>query len=136
MFKSLEHILDEPNQLEYLQFNQLKRAIPKHWVNCIKEQKIIKLEKFIYYKNLPNFKLKTKDFYDHIIDMKYKQPINEMKWNNDFIELLPTDNELWNKIYKNSFTTIRDTHIQSLQHKLIHRIINCNKKLLDWKIIN
>ena len=45
-----------------------------------------------------------------------------------------TDQDIWPTIYSIPFRTVRETSLQSLQYKVIHYIINCQKKLCDWKI--
>ena len=40
----------------------------------------------------------------------------------------------WTKIYKLPFKICRDTYIQTLQYKILHRVLNCNYNLYLWKI--
>ena len=42
--------------------------------------------------------------------------------------------ESWETIFSCFFSCLRGTHIQSFQFKILHNIINCNKKLFDMKI--
>ena len=42
--------------------------------------------------------------------------------------------DVWAKIFQRSYQTVRETKLQSLQFKIIHRIINCNKNIFDVKI--
>lgn len=46
----------------------------------------------------------------------------------------PRPTNLWNRIYSLSFKTQREVKIQSLQYKLLHRIIPCNVYLHRIKI--
>jgi len=41
---------------------------------------------------------------------------------------------LWEDIFCTSFRTTRETKLQSLQFKLIYRVIPCAKRLYDWKL--
>ena len=52
------------------------------------------------------------------------------KWN----ERLQRQEEEWADIFTRTFKVVRETKFQSFQFVLIHRILNCNKKLYDMKI--
>ena len=44
------------------------------------------------------------------------------------------NDEVMENYFRLPFYTVRETKIQSFQYKIIHRIINCNKKLYEMKI--
>lgn len=41
----------------------------------------------------------------------------------------------WSQIYISPYISNRETKIQALQYKILHRVINCNYNLYKWKII-
>ena len=49
---------------------------------------------------------------------------------------MEASDDIWANIFKLPFNTIEETKIQSFQFKIIHRIINCNKKVFDMKLID
>ena len=42
--------------------------------------------------------------------------------------------EEWTAVFLRPYICLRETKMQSFQYKIIHSIINCNKKLCDMKI--
>ena len=61
----------------------------------------------------------------------YNPPISQNNW----IESYPfLEAASWIDIYKLPFAVCRDTYIQSLQYKILHRYFNCNSNLFKWKI--
>jgi hypothetical protein len=78
----------------------------------------------------------NKDIYSKKIMGLYRIPKHVERWEEDFPGLKEMDSEFWANIYKNSFQYCRETKLQSLQYRLINRIINCQQKLMQWKIIN
>ena len=66
----------------------------------------------------------TNTLYRQFIRYKYKKPAGITKWNATATGQIWDDE--WSNIFQRSYQTLRETKIQSLQFKIIHRIINCN----------
>ena len=51
-------------------------------------------------------------------------------------KMFPFDDVImeWADIFTRTFKVVRKTKLQSFQFKLVHRVINCNKKVFDMKI--
>ena len=82
-------------------------------------------------KKLPISQSETKLFYQYFIDEKTQPPVCIEKMKKIYPDI---KNEEWNEILKHPFLITRETKLQTFQYKIIHRIINCNKKLYDMKI--
>jgi hypothetical protein len=59
-----------------------------------------------------------------------------LKWEDDIPNMKMLDELNWRNIYMNPYYAVRETKLQSLQYKLIYRIINCQYKLHTWNIID
>ena len=82
----------------------------------------------------PLAKLKCKDLYWHLIQQKTHTPSAVNKWITTFPVLKEASDEVWSRIFKMPFNSIRETKYQSFQYKIVHRIIACNKWLCNIKI--
>ena len=74
----------------------------------------------------------TNILYNQFIKNKYVKPAGLQKWQSISPGLIPE--EEWPDILRWPYQCLRETKLQSLQSKIIHRIINCNKKLFDMKL--
>ena len=74
----------------------------------------------------------TNILYNQFIKNKYIKPAGSQKWHSISPGLIPE--EEWPDILKRPYRCERETKLQSLQFKLIHRIINCNKKTFWYEI--
>ena len=115
-------------------------AIPRKW------KKLYTLSKNVFIRNytediqvLSNnnrriklVEMKCKDFTILFLDKISQQPAAEEKWNEIF-----TPNLLdWHVYYKLPYVVTRDTGLQSLQYKIIHRIFPCNYWLSIWNNVS
>ena len=78
--------------------------------------------------------MKCKDFYWEFINKIVITPAAERKWTEIFPKL--EEANIWPRIYKMAFTVTRETYVQSLQYRLIHRILPTNKWLFNIKILD
>ena len=67
--------------------------------------------------------------------MKYVTPTSVLKWKT-LHEDFDMSEEEWTDVFLRPYICLRETKLQSFQYKIIHRIINCNKKLFDMRIEN
>ncbi len=74
----------------------------------------------------------TKNIYDILILNKYVKPTALDKWQGIYC----IEENDWSDIFKLCYFCSRETKLQSLQFKIVHRIIPCKKWLHDQKVIN
>ena len=115
-----------------LHYHSLVAAIPLHWKGKKKT-----LEKTVS----PNFdKLKCKTFksrtiYTALIKAVSSFPENTVaKWN-EYLGL-DLDNEAWQSIFQNLYTTSMSAQLRALQYKILHRTLATNRMLHIWNIID
>ncbi len=72
------------------------------------------------------------NIYDILILNKYVRPTALDKWQGIYC----IEENDWSHIFKQCYFCSRETKLQSLQFKIMHRIIPCKKWLLDQKVIN
>ena len=128
-------------QCNFLESLQIRHGIPLTWrglltrhenqcANCdIVDDVYVRINN----KKVPISQSETKLFYQYFIAEKSQLPVCIEKWKEIYPEI---KNEEWNEIFKHPFRITRETKLQTFQYKIIHRIINCNKKLYDMKIKN
>ena len=125
----------------FIDILKLRQYLPFDWkqminnasdtvVNKCDNNLIIILNK----KRISIAKTKCKDYYWHIINRNEHIPTSKTSWEKIYPQFKTADLDTWPRIYKLAFTTTRETLLQSLQYKIIHRIIACNKWLCDIKI--
>ena len=75
--------------------------------------------------------MSNKIVYNSYINRLYCTPKSQEKWieNYPFLETLD-----WKSIYTIPYVANKETFIQSLQYKILHRYFNCNYNLHIWKI--
>lgn len=145
-FKDIGKFCQDNNiKYNFLQIIRLRKAIPVEWLSVISTS---------FHKNLsidpPNslLMLKTdkkcidicnskggsisKKIYNYIIETKVVQPTAVGRWH----EIFEIDTEDWPRIYSLPYVASRDTKLQSMQYKIIHRIISCQKWLYNQKVSN
>ena len=133
-----EFIRKYGGKCNFLQFQRLKKAIPKHWLDAISNSSVVNFTdtETVCYCKIQNKMIdvrivNTKMFYDMLIKMKYVKPTAIYRWNGLF-EIHDTD---WESILKLPYTATRETKLQSFQFKVIHRIIACKKWLYMQNIL-
>ncbi len=62
------------------------------------------------------------------------QPICIKQWTEYFPSFRNGDILIWHRIFKLSFSLIRETRLQTFYYLLIHRVIPCNKWLCNKKV--
>ena len=120
----------------FLNSLQIRLSLPMEWRQLIRNKlgknKINEPFVSLSGRLVPLCDTETNTLYKQFIEYKYKKIAGITKWNATATGQI-SDNE-WSNIFQRSYQTLRETKIQSLQFKIIHRIINCNKKLFDMKI--
>ena len=65
-----------------------------------------------------------------------REPTCINKWKECYPHFLEVDVNIWSNIFKQAFTITRETALQTFQYKIIHRLIVCQKKLWDMKLVD
>ena len=117
----------------FIQIQRLKKAIPPEWCSLIRSQRNgphsgcpsnITL-KFKDDSSINVLVSTTKCIYDAMVLSRYVKPTAVTRWTEAFN--LSEDN--WKNIIRLSDSASRETKLQSLQYKIIHRILPCKKWL-------
>lgn len=125
--------LDELNQLynvnwNFLNYLKLRLAIPLHWRHMLGDPHHKDVLTNNLSAKLANLKtLRTKDLYWILISKNYdtvSKPKPQIHWEEKYN--IETDD--FKYIYMLPYKSIRLTEIQTLQYKILYRIVNCN----DW----
>ena len=124
----------------FLQTMQVHKAIPSNWIIQINNHSstlppsnhTLKLRINNNIKELKS--TSCKDFYWHLINNTNHKPSCINKWQTTYPLLNSTNNLEWKKIFNHAFLICRDTRIQTLQYKIIHRTIACSHWLMNIKI--
>ena len=77
-------------------------------------------------------KAKSKDFYNEFVELKLESPVSCGRW---FTEYNLPEEVFYNSLILAKRST-QEPKLVSLQFKIIHDIVNCNKNLFKWKISN
>ena len=77
-------------------------------------------------------KAKSKDFYNEFVELKLESPVSCGRW---FTEYNLPEEVFYNSLVLAKRST-QEPKLVSLQFKIIHDIVNCNKNLFKWKISN
>ena len=120
-----------------LTYNSLKDAIPPPWRNLLKQTVI--LHHAITSEEEPHLRLsnnepkplsllKNKTVYWHFVKQNNVTPNCVEKW-----ELIYDTNFAWKNIFRLSSDVTRNTRLQSLQYKILHRIYPCNYWISKWE---
>lgn len=144
LFYSHDELQDKYHiEVTFLNALQIRHCIPLEWRSVIKsvntctcledQNKVICV---LNGNKMPMSSLSCKLLYGFFVQHKQRLPACINKWTQDFPKFVEAADDLWENIFKLPFNTIEETKIQSFQFKLIHRIINCNKKLFDMKLID
>ncbi len=125
-------------QCNWLEYNGIVTAIPKDWINEIKNTNNVD---FIGIKNdvlsilidekVVDIRQTTcKQIYSHAVRMKADRPTCYYKWEESYY-YATFDWELINAI---PYQCTSETYLQSLQYKIIHRFFPCKTNLYVWSL--
>ena len=124
-------------ECNFLQPLRIRKAISQEWITAITSSSIVENEK-------ANLVIKTgesisyicnstsKMIYEEIVLSRYIRPTALNRW----LENFEIDEVDWPNIFKQAFMTTRETKLQTLQYKILHRIIPCQKWLFDQRVIS
>jgi len=132
-FKNIKDVNNSFNvNLNIMQYNTLKDAVPASWRLLLKQSKPINVATEIKVKTKSIFKIfKTitnKEVYWEFINRISKRGTAMSKWEQRY-DLIEFD---WNEIFCNCYKVARETTLQSLQYQILHRFYPCNAILGIW----
>ncbi len=81
-------------------------------------------------------KVTCKEFYLQLINIDVHNPSSVKNRSSQYPIFKETSTNVWPRIFKLPFITIRDTKIQTFQYRLIQKTIPCNKWVHNIKIKN
>ena len=126
-----------------MKYNALKRVIPKEWKTILKTQETIPINEnninrtchlLIRINNIWKHieSVTSKNIYIKTILGNIQPPTVVDTWINiyPFLEVVE-----WPNIFTLASKITGKPYLQSLQYKVINRILNCNDKLYKWKIV-
>ena len=117
-----------------MNYNSLKSAIPKEWIQSIKPTDINSFEEIttinLSINGKPKLlhKVKCKDLYNIFVLEKYTIPTAIHKW-----ESIYSNHAFeWEDIFHLPYKLCRETSLQSVQYKILSRYIPCKANLHRW----
>ena len=122
-----------------LRAHRIKKAIPSDWLATIASPEQPQLNTSTNHANLmlccndtvlDVCKSTAKDIYKIFVSNKAVQPTAVIRWHEKF----DIDSSDWVNIFRLPYIVARETKIQTLQYKIIHRIISCKKWLFTLKV--
>lgn len=127
----------------FLEAMSIKRAMPKHWLRYIQENPEPQESQndVILIHRDPNdlgdmMDCQTNDFYWFFVKRKGRDVAGLLYWHDKYPEYFDTvPNPPVENLCYLAFKCVRETKYQSLQFKLLHRVIPCNQLLKQYRII-
>lgn len=126
-------------QCSFLELLQIRSAIPSPWKRLLANVSPPRLTYkphilLTQQSDLDITQASAKRIYKALVLQKLPPISSQKKWNEVFPVQEDTWTEHWQPIYRRPFRSVRDTKLQAFQHRLIHRIIPCNKFLSNIRI--
>ena len=130
-------------RLNILSYYQIVKAIPQTWFSAIKSyisNQNVDVNRPIVAENVYKVKstsemriyitkITTQTIYKSFVHQKLEEPSALKKWDNDI-----NSREDWEKIFILPYVTTRETQLQALHYRIIHRFLPCRKWLTDINI--
>ena len=124
-------------RVNFLEVLQIRQSIPYAWRNVLYSVEPSENYNELFYVENGKPKALSKSYskmiYWYFINKKPKTLNCIYKWQEKYPTL---SDDCWAKIFKNSFRITKETKLQSLQYKIIHRVIMCKKKLNEMRILD
>ena len=123
--------------LKHMDYNSVVHAIPKKWRKLDEYGRNFfisnQIDDIFIILNENNRKvkhsiMKCKDFTLLFLEQICQDPVAKAKWN----EIYTFDENDWHDYYILPYTVTKDTHVLSLQYRIINRIFPCNYWLAKW----
>ena len=135
-FKNVEELEVNLNKTsDIMHLNSLKSAISKDWIKKLKSNKQISFTKIDSYNKIRiESKLKNiaetrnKDFYWQFLGQFKDKATAITTWETFY----PNEIFDWKEIFKLPYKSATESHLQSMQYKIIHRYFPCGSSLNKW----
>ena len=129
---TLKGIVETYNiDMHHLEYRGLREAIPKEWLNLIKNDSMAIGSPNPFLKGLVKKKKLNKFFYDYVVKpFRLDSPAKE-KWELE----LNIENVNWENCYETNFKCSYNTKVQNFQYKFLHRAIYTNSRLYKMKMV-
>jgi hypothetical protein len=118
----------------FLDLLKVRLTIPNKWKNILMSNQQENLEEDLIYNKLHNLKtLKSKDLYVMLIETEHdcsSIPNSQLYWQNRY----KIDDDTMKLVYTLPYRVSKLTILQSLQYKILTKIMNCNYWLYKIKI--
>ena len=124
--KTLQSAIPKVWQTEI--YETLSRALTNDVVSLQNTNFIVRSEQ----KDVSIINTSTKIVYQIIILRQYVQPTALDRWASDF-NIAEDD---WKNIFYQPYTCTRETTLQTLQYKIVHRIFPCRKWLHNLHVVD
>jgi hypothetical protein len=122
--------------MTFLDLLRIRLTIPHDWKEILSGNVTEETEPDLLYSRLNNLKtLKTKHLYEILLEKEHDctTPSNaQTYWQNKY----KINDETMKVIYKLPYKATKLTSLQSLQYKILHKIINCNYWLYKIHILD
>ena len=135
------HFLSKPQleqkyqtTIDQMQYNSILSAIPKTWKKLIKDKPTENFEKNEEITVRVNDRVQSpsnlncRDYYWHFVQKMKTRPRSYSKWEENY----PHIDFNWENINSVPYICARETSLQSLQYRLIHRYLPCRYMLNIW----
>ena len=111
--------------LDILFFNSIKSAIPKAWVQTIRETQEEREENITQFETFEKLKFPTKFFYWWQIEKKHTSlNVTKLQWETEFkIEI---EEAKWTSAFRNIFAVTNATKLREFHYKIIHKLLTTN----------
>ena len=122
----------------FIQVIRVKKSIPGKWINAITNSQPVNTNtdfSFTITSGHVSADIRyatTQMIYNVIILDKYVIPTAVTRWT----EVFDIDTNDWPSIFKQPYLVSRETKLQTLQYKIINRIVSCKKWLYDQNVID
>lgn len=120
----------------FLETHGLQMGIPVHWRTMITADFQGASPPFLEVslpsgKCIPILNASAKKLYSELILRGKPPPPAQRKWD---LSIDIQDSAEWNSLYSVPFRVVRETKMQSLQYRILHRTITCNCLLYRWRL--
>ncbi len=123
----------------FLNALQIRQSIPIKWRETLENSKSCTISNECYVvvnnKALPLVKTPSKTIYLKFVNRRRRSPTCIGKWTEEYPKFETASPELWQNIFKLPYIVVRETKLQSFYYRIVHRIITCNKKLYNMKLV-
>jgi len=129
---SFQEMRSRCNELNQMEYNQIISAIPRQWKKILKNEQNWTLDD----EEIPPLgHLSKNQIKDKLYNRQAERPVGPAVWNRITKQNPKTAKSFWEKAFLNARKTVKESKMQVLQFKILHRILPCKKFLQERKLI-